>query len=600
MARKAVYRESWTKVNGWQVRVDFLPCGGDDYDYSGRTVVNIAEIYDSVNGCKFSMDNLPAGLADAGSCKFEINYTNCNSTMKTALDTQFSGGVANLFVIWSDRGTSGGTWSVEFIGAQRVTPETKERETPTGLIIEVEAISIHKIALDEALDMSELLGFGTSIYPTLNNALTTAQHYTEFGYSTLGISTTKYLWRCETGGNLNFAPITTILAMMTACFSDKVRKHTMQATGNTYMDVDFTSALTIRLAKQNNLALYDIAARGTTLSWSDVKVLVNITRDVYATNGTYAVYLYEPALGGLFSTDADGAMADAKTYWDFFKQWCENFFIKATPKFTVTSGNLYAGWNFTSPYGTAYSVPTRTYADGDGDEPSWERNANRIGKAKIHQRIGKAGKETYEVYSQGKSDAGYELLGLFALDYMMADNVTDTYVASNAPQPGKVNIGQTQIRSRKQINTRGLFYLDAGEVYAVSPRIEMDKTMTSTYVTDPAVGSVQFMANNAAAWIQKIQEQQDAEHNFKTVAANYLALFGTGSNQTKYELDLLLDDTLVPEMIGQRQDITPSSLRSTVISEKAYAIELDITWDAKSADSDVVKATFLTRSLEYD
>lgn len=134
MALYNIYREQWTKANGWNVRAEFVPAGGEAKLYSARSVTNVTNVFKDVSGHKGGFEFLPFGVSDAEVCKFTINYTNAPSEMQTALTEQFrniSSGYfgtnttgyyrdvtyfpgqdagfppnqPNLFMVWSDRGT---------------------------------------------------------------------------------------------------------------------------------------------------------------------------------------------------------------------------------------------------------------------------------------------------------------------------------------------------------------------------------------------------------------------------------------------------------------------------------------------------------------
>jgi len=148
MAVNTIYRESWLKSNGWNVRVDFIAAGGSPAKHGDRTVTAINGVFKDVSGHKASFaDGIPFGLADAESCKFVVDYTAAPAGMQSALVGQFAtvadGEFAsltndkyrlprympqaitsvkpkqpNLFMVWSDRGTSNGIASTVVFGGQ--------------------------------------------------------------------------------------------------------------------------------------------------------------------------------------------------------------------------------------------------------------------------------------------------------------------------------------------------------------------------------------------------------------------------------------------------------------------------------------------------
>ena len=138
MAVNPIYRESWQKANGWNVRVEFIAGGGEASKHGDRSVTDINGVFKDVSSHKASFsDGIPFGLADAEACSFVVDYTAAPAGMQSALVAQFAS-VAdgnfgdltvnkyrtpkympqavssvkpkqpNLFMIWSDRGTSNG------------------------------------------------------------------------------------------------------------------------------------------------------------------------------------------------------------------------------------------------------------------------------------------------------------------------------------------------------------------------------------------------------------------------------------------------------------------------------------------------------------
>ena len=148
MAVNPIYRESWQKANGWNVRVEFIAGGGEASKHDDRSVTDINGVFKDVSSHKASFsDGIPFGLADAEACSFIVDYTAAPAGMQSALVAQFAsvadGNFAaltvnkyrtpkympqavssvkpkqpNLFMVWSDRGTSNGIASTVVFGGQ--------------------------------------------------------------------------------------------------------------------------------------------------------------------------------------------------------------------------------------------------------------------------------------------------------------------------------------------------------------------------------------------------------------------------------------------------------------------------------------------------
>jgi hypothetical protein len=74
MAINPIYRESWQKANGWNVRTEFIAGGGEAAKYADRSVTDVTSVFLDVSGHKASFgDGIPFGVADAESCKLVID-----------------------------------------------------------------------------------------------------------------------------------------------------------------------------------------------------------------------------------------------------------------------------------------------------------------------------------------------------------------------------------------------------------------------------------------------------------------------------------------------------------------------------------------------
>lgn len=772
MSVNSIFREEYTKNNGWTVRVDFLPAGGDLAAYNTRSITPISEVFEGVGTQKESFDKLPAGLADAGSCTFKINYSTAPTDMSDALDSQYqdvtfsaggftyNGSVPNLFVVWSDRGTSaaaptaftfsahgtgyttdtdvetgaltgtgqglrvnivasaiaearsvilntpgstysvasavsttaatgtgtgakvdigavdgggaitsvslssgqggsgyaigdllavaggdgtarvevddvtvggvisaltlvGGsgyaigdtvqviagnadciititaistpTWTPEFIGSHRITPETKETVTERGIIIECEAIALAKCVLELPIDKEMLLNQAANISPSLTAAMVESNFYNEFGRQ---VSIARYdIFRCQLpSGQANFVKLERVMTALQNILSYYASLLTGQPASISIMACDVLGACRVIFAKQDLNTIGVIGARGSGLDWSDIYIVANVTSSSLASNGTRAVYNTSEALGGLFSDDEDSITADAKNYWDLLKQLVEQLWLKGNclTSFHSASDTLRFSWSFHTPYESATSASTVAYDDTQEEEPFWLRNSDRLGKAKLHQRTYGAGLETFETYNQGKSDEGYEITALFSADWLLAEDAQKVYVETS----NRSKVVSQWISTRDQFNLRGLFYYESGVMWAVCPRITLYRDPVTAYITDADFDSAEHLTT-AEDWIQAIQAAQNAEVNFKKVAASYLYLFGTTSNQTRYEHKTFLRDFLLPYKLGDAMNITPHSERTAQISTKGYLIELQIDWSADDS-GDFVQVAYLTRGKELE
>lgn len=115
-----IYRIARTLKTGWRFRLDYCP-HDTEYDPNGTITsvgdVAILELGDHVA----EFDSIPYGLQQPATLSLKLLYTQLPAAMvaylrdgyNTANDRQ-----QNIWVLWTDRGTNGATWTLEFVGCE--------------------------------------------------------------------------------------------------------------------------------------------------------------------------------------------------------------------------------------------------------------------------------------------------------------------------------------------------------------------------------------------------------------------------------------------------------------------------------------------------
>lgn len=109
----ARYRHAWTTDYGWSLRLDIIPYDGT-LDESPTTLG--AGTVLEIGPLEQSFDELPVGLMNAPTMAVTLNFTRLPSALQTRLMNMTSGNDRFVFLFFSDRGTAGGTYSLEFCG----------------------------------------------------------------------------------------------------------------------------------------------------------------------------------------------------------------------------------------------------------------------------------------------------------------------------------------------------------------------------------------------------------------------------------------------------------------------------------------------------
>lgn len=500
------------------------------------------------------------------------------------------------------------TYTPEFIGCQRILPSEKYKETATGLEVEIDAVGIHKIAQEFELVphkfMQALYNWGNAS----SNLPVTTQATTVYGY------------QMSTAGDSSFGgiPYITLKSQHDARWMYMVnmsqfwiaynyivleRYKLLTGNGNPSLWLGFfllMDAANVKFYKNNTSTYHNVYVQGTEIGFSDLYFIAGTSY----INDLRALETRTYGLFGLLTSDKDGITAKAKTGWDLLKQSCEQFFVKATAIYGYSGGKLGVHYNIDSPYGSTYTEEEINYNAGKG-VPEFERNRDRItGKAKVHFLALEDDISEWESYTGGKSEDGFELEAIWCGDY-----VTQTSTFNNA-QAGKDGYGFNPSVAGQYcvyhslLNLRGLYYLSSGVFTQISPRFQLKPYPEASFTADPTIADAAGVpvppnATGSQHLLKHIMDGQDAQINFKRIAATYVDLFGTQNSQTGYDMELELTANMLADRVGHRVDITPHTAMSSVIATKSIMVENVIDWSA-NAGTNYSKCKFLTRVKEYD
>lgn len=763
MAINPIYREEWVKPNMWRVRAEFIAGGGEPAKYGDRTVTTMQGAFKEVAGHKASFtESLPFGAADGESCRFVVDYNALPSGMQSAItaqnatvDAAYFGDATvgkyrtpkylpqsiyankpkqpNLFMVWSDRGTSNGivtglsiayggtawatngtnvatdpyfpqpmdtksgvglrisytvtagvitavsitvggtgykvgqqvkvedalvpgryayftitsvqasTWYPEFIGCQRLSPSTKYSAQIRGLEIEIEAIGLHKICLEAISDLttytrqyaSTLVDVsGTTEY---NAVRSTKDDIWDFSYRKTGWgrsmkSVSKLLhWH---------APLSSIFGYLDTAFDEAFEFFSME--GYQFDTTSATNLSGIYPATSSKMKLLKMVysndnVTDVELGQTDGNLHSNLSelsqvRFIFAVTDEGFYTDTDTWIAGLFTDDENGIKKDCDSAWDLFKKMCEQFFLKMTPYYELSSTLLKAKWNLSDPYGTTNTATSITYVD-TASESTFEVNAETVEGSKLHHIVSGDGEDTQEYSSYTKSGKKIEINNIFDIRVRTPDpdtvhevDYTTTYVNQAIKQPFA--------------NLRGIYYMpsatigganQAARIEMVAPYVAITFTNGASsfyaepsnmyaYTSDPQSPNFVLYEKTLIKTTQVVAAalralQVDSYSGFGIHAIVLTSMFGVyydptspdtlttefaSNNQTMYDMTRPLSTDVLPNMIGQRIDITPHMAVTGAVSPKAYLVELEIDWTARDKDSDYVKAKYLTRSIGFN
>lgn len=113
------YRISRTLPNGWKIRLDMIP-----YDVvlgaTGNTTVDMGDVcLLELSEQVAEFDDVPYGLVKPQTLKFKLAWSRLPAAVQTYLENSTSaGGRVNTWLLYSDRGTNGATYTLEFAGCE--------------------------------------------------------------------------------------------------------------------------------------------------------------------------------------------------------------------------------------------------------------------------------------------------------------------------------------------------------------------------------------------------------------------------------------------------------------------------------------------------
>ncbi len=140
----SIYRYSRELPNGWNVRLDLVPynetLSGTVVEQPPYGVINIGEQ-------KSEFDELPFGLQKPQTLKIELDWEGLSSGVRTILSTArgtnpFGFDGRNTWMLFSDRGTAGATYTLEFCGVEDNVDALELEPGDNGYVYNAELVDV--------------------------------------------------------------------------------------------------------------------------------------------------------------------------------------------------------------------------------------------------------------------------------------------------------------------------------------------------------------------------------------------------------------------------------------------------------------------------
>lgn len=140
-----IFRHSWeAELHAWRYRLDIIPYDANLSDADVRTFTVNPSDYPlrSVDTIEGSFKDVPLGLCEPQRWGFTLAWEVLRSELKTYLRARTNGTGRNVFLLYSDRGTGGATYTLEFAGVQPQLGGGKWTSEEYGLGFSVELVDI--------------------------------------------------------------------------------------------------------------------------------------------------------------------------------------------------------------------------------------------------------------------------------------------------------------------------------------------------------------------------------------------------------------------------------------------------------------------------
>ena len=347
------YRYTWTnEVNGWNHRLDILP---PDADLSDAITALDAGIVMEVGPVEKGSDELPIGIMDAPTMSLTLNYSRCPTALQTNLRNKVDGGDYNAFLFWTDRGTDGGSYTLEFIGTHDNIESTDYDIHESGdYIVTYELIDcLHFV-------MANTSG-ATCFTGKSPQATTRYRSLYEVAYNDgTGVISDWGLRSNTPDDNTGYF----CLSSWAYCMQQVYEALTLELWSNFCRSTNVGATATT-IAADFGLDLKEILTSGVIYYGVDNTTTTRTKGAALdATTAKLITHVYDSdntLIGGMFSPLDEYGWAQATSVIDLMRDWCESHGVKATyqPAYVADGSGDYIKytWRISAP-GDYDNIPT--------------------------------------------------------------------------------------------------------------------------------------------------------------------------------------------------------------------------------------------------
>jgi hypothetical protein len=564
------YRKEWTSpTTGWRFRLDIVP-----YDAtlsSTRVMLSGAESTAiEIGAIESKFDSLPYGLKSPDQMTINLVYSKLPADLKTKLlnKVQFLyapvvGWQKNTFLYFSDRGTGGVTWSLEFCGTPAKiagTSYTKEAGAYTTSIELVDAMYDALVGMPMSkIESNAWAGnYHTVLYDVGFPSAVRSDAYHTARVEDTGWSTGFFVESWASIFNKIRTNITAELIRQTCRTTNISAAATQQA-------ADATGNMPALIG--NVVEFYECTTTypryiGNALTTSTAKLVTRvIEKDTAAT------------VGGMVSTRDEVSWARYETAWDWYKDLCESFGAKVAyrPVYNAGGGNPYISYVWSVGNVKGWFDFTQTASLDDSLEyPEFTETEDAIAKAETRTEMFSDNNVTQWVVNSGVMRADKQFTSQMYLHNL--PTTMDTIRGGDSDQAAFASIGLFQ--------TNRIVYEANGQCFLAHPTLKIytspsNSTLYTATDPDSAVdlgtepptyAFDQATTDRYNLWVNAVQSYGGlpyavAQHVTTTFGNDSLASFDATFRIADYP-KLTLPSGVNTNAIGMVVDLSSSSVAS--------------------------------------
>lgn len=481
-----IYRKEWQAPSGtgWNYRLDIVPylanLSSAVIPLSGAEANAI-----EVGAIEASFDKLPYGLQSPTQMTLQLVYSNLPEPLRVSLQLKMVNGtytvgsftstgvMKNTFMLFSDRGTNKGTWTLEFAGTPAKINSMKYKKEAGAYVTTVELVDTLYDAMVSlpmsAIESNDWAGnYHTVLY--------------DVGFPSVARSDAYHTARVEdTGWSTGFF-VESFADVMT-----KIRANiTEQLVRQTCRTVNSTANALVNAADSfgfmpnfigNCAEFYQCAdayprTTGTPLTKNTAKL---VTRVIERDTGD--------TVGGMVSSRDEVSWARYETAWDWYKDLCETFAAKVTykPKYNDPFGDPYISYSFVvQPIKQQYQTTKLAMSvDRVLEHPEITETEDAVAKAEVRTQIFSEGNVTEWIVNAGVNRADQQ----FTLqNYLHNLPVT----VDNQLYSGGGDSTRADFRSIGLFQTNRIVYESNGQCFLSHPTVKL-YTTSATGTTYAAI-----------------------------------------------------------------------------------------------------------------